>query len=266
MKVTLDYNIPEPPLVDGGRFDLDTDIMSYLLDNSKIDRKFNHYLKDKSVIVVGPAAYMVGKEKADFIESFDVVVRLNRGWSVREDLVNDFGRRTDVRWHCGIEHENNGGVWNIEGMKDYGVKWACIPFPRHLSYFHNDILKFEKLNEEHNMNFHCWSDMELYLSIHQYIGTRMGIGTTAFADLFFYDFKRLHISGITFLDGGWYKGYKQKELYDGPDAQYLQSDIWKTHTDVGGHAMLPQRKLLKLMSDMDERITMDTEVKEVIDK
>ena len=43
-----------------------------------------------------------------------------------------------------------------------------------------------------------------------------------------------------------------------------ESDIWKNHTDVGGHAMIPQRKLLKLLSEIDDRITMDKEVEKVI--
>ena len=50
MKVSLDYNIPEPEKVDGGRFSLNEKIMKYLMNNCTIDRKSNQYLKDKSVI------------------------------------------------------------------------------------------------------------------------------------------------------------------------------------------------------------------------
>ena len=174
------------------------------------------------------------------------------------------GERTDIRYHCGMEHENNGGAWEIQSMIDNKVSWASIGFPRYLSYFHNDILKFEKMNKNFNMNFHIFSDLELYLSLHHYMGTRMALGTTAFSDLILYDIKRLHISGITFLDGGYFKDYKQSNEFNGPEATYLESDIWKNHTDVGGHAMIPQRKLLKLLSEIDDRITMDKEVEKVI--
>ena len=266
MKVSLNYNIPEPEKIDGGRFGLNEEIMKYLMNNCTIDRKYNQYLKDKSVIIVGPAAYMLEKEQGDFIESFDVVVRLNRGWRVKDEHKKNLGERTDIRYHCGMEHENNGGAWEIENMISQGVEWATIGFPRYLDYFHNDILKFEDLNKQHNMNFHVFSDLELYLSLHHYLGTRMSVGTISFADLALYDFKRLHISGITFLDGGYFKSYKQSKEFDGPDAAFLESEIWKKHTDVGGHAMIPQRKLLKLLSDIDDRITMDDEVKHVINK
>ena len=83
-KITLDYNVAEPERVDGGRFDLDENLLRHLLDNCTIDRKYNQYLKGKSVIIVGPAAYMLEKESSEFIESFDIVVRLNRGWKIKE--------------------------------------------------------------------------------------------------------------------------------------------------------------------------------------
>tara|TARA_A100001391_G_C5026824_1_gene267284 strand:- start:126 stop:932 length:807 start_codon:yes stop_codon:yes gene_type:complete len=263
-KITLDYNVAEPERVDGGRFDLDENLLRHLLDNCTIDRKYNQYLKDKSVIIVGPAAYMLEKESSEFIESFDIVVRLNRGWKIKDEHKKYLGERTDIRYHCGMEHENNGGAWEIQSMIDNNVSWASIGFPRYLSYFHNDILKFEKMNQHFNMNFHIFSDLELYLSLHHYMGTRMALGTTAFSDLILYDIKRLHISGITFLDGGYFKDYKQSNEFNGPEATYLESDIWKNHTDVGGHAMIPQRKLLKLLSEIDDRITMDKEVEKVI--
>ena len=186
---------------------------------------------------------------------------------IEDKYKKQFGERTDVRYHCGMEHVNNGGPWNIPGMIDYGVEWSCIQFPRYLDYFHNDILNFEKLNETHNMNFHCWSDLELYMSIHHYLGTRMNLGTAAFTDLMFYDISRLHISGITFLEGGWYGGYEKsnKKYSGGKDAGHFKSDEWKKEKGSGNHAMIPQRKLLKLLSEYDDRITMDKEVKEVIE-
>jgi hypothetical protein len=262
MKAYLDFIIPEGEKIDGGRFDLTPEIWRHLYDNSKIDRKFNEYLRGKKVIIVGPASYMLEKESADFIESFDVVVRLNRGWNVKEELKKNLGARTDVRYHCGMEHENNGGAWNIQGMLDYGVQWAAIQFPRNLDYFHNDVLNFEKLNSEYQMNRHVWSDLELYMTIHHYLGTRISIGTAAFTDLIFYDVERLHVSGITFLQDGWYKGYKQREYFN--DKEYMKEDLWKDKLDVGGHAMTPQIKLLNLIRECDDRLTVDKEMEQYL--
>ena len=68
MKVQLDWPIiPELEKIKGGRFEIDSTILKYLFDNCTIDRKFNNYLKGKSVIVVGPSPYMMEQERADFI-------------------------------------------------------------------------------------------------------------------------------------------------------------------------------------------------------
>ena len=61
-----------------------------------------------------------------------------------------------------MEQVQNGGPWDIPGMLDYGVEG--LVFTKYLDYFHNDVLKFEEMNQEHNMNFHYWSDLELYMS------------------------------------------------------------------------------------------------------
>jgi len=43
----------------------------------KMISEFHDYLKDKNVIIVGPAAYLLGKNKGEFIDNFDVVVRIS---------------------------------------------------------------------------------------------------------------------------------------------------------------------------------------------
>ena len=189
-------------------------------------------------------------------------MRLNRGWKIKDEHQQHFGTKTNIRYHCGMVHENNGGAWDIQQMIEAGVEYAAISFPKNLDYFHDDITRFEQLNEDHNMNFHYFSDLELYTSIHHYLGTRMAIGMAAFIDLLFYDIKSLHVSGITFGEGGWFKGYKQKESFDKND--YMKEEMWTKHRTIGNHAMIPQRKLMKLCSEIDSRISFDPEVEEVI--
>tara|TARA_R100001015_G_C4630854_1_gene192854 strand:+ start:2253 stop:3041 length:789 start_codon:yes stop_codon:yes gene_type:complete len=262
MKLSLNYRIQEPEKIYGGRFSLTKDIMNHLFDNAKIDRKFNNFLKDKSVIIVGPAPYTKNKKRADYIESFDVIVRLNKQWNISEDMQEFIGKRTDIRYHCGMEQSNNGGPWDIEEMKKYGVKWAAINFPEYLDYFHDDVQKFKTLNKDYNLNFHCFSDLELYCTIHHHLGTRMNVGTAAALDLMFYDIKSLHIMGMTFFQGGHVEGYKEKRNVD-----FLKT-VWDEENLALGpnHAQKPQQELIKMLHEMDNRLTLDDEVKEVIYK
>ena len=91
---------------------------------------------------------------------------------------------------------------------------------------------------------------------------RNSLKRSAFTDLIFYDIERLHVSGITFLQDGWYKGYKQREYFD--DKEYMKEDLWKEKLDVGGHAMTPQIKLLNLIRECDDRLTVDKEMEQYL--
>ena len=76
-----------------------------------------------------------------------------------------------------------------------------------------------------------------------------------------YDFKTLHISGITLFKGGWSSDYKgrDKDLGEGYTNQI------KGHPEIDkviNHAQKPQQQLLKLITDNNKKITLDPEVKE----
>lgn len=263
MKVELNLNIPELPRPDGGDYNLTADVLKYFLNNAKIDRSLNHYLKDKSVIIVGPASYMKDSGKGEFIESHDIIIRCNGFWKPDSSLYKDVGKRTNIRWHSGAEFPSTGGMWNIKDMIDYGVEYVCIQYPKYLDYFHYDIKKFENLNEEYNLPFHYWSDLELYLSFHHYLGTRMQLGMAAVTDLMFYDLKSLHISGFSFhanikegIAGDYIEGAKP--------AGYVQNDYNKTIHSFVNHAQIPQMKLLREFMNLDSRLTIDSETDQIL--
>ena len=68
-------------------------------DSVMINKKYNDYLKNKSVIIVAPAAYTTNIEHentGEFIDSHDVVVRMNGGWGISEKNQKYLGSRTDI--------------------------------------------------------------------------------------------------------------------------------------------------------------------------
>ena len=146
MKVELEWPIvPELERVDGGRSGFDWEQISYLIENCSIDRKFLDYIKDKSVILVGPSPYMGKQERGDWIDSFDVVIRMNKSWPVKEEHKPFIGGKTNIRWHNMNTYHRHGGPYNVEDMLEDGVEWLCSQFPLRLDYFHRDIKEFEKL-------------------------------------------------------------------------------------------------------------------------
>ena len=60
--------------------------------------QFNNYLADKKAIIVGPAYYLKDKQQGDYINSFDVVVRINEPMHAPvsgQDKI-DFGYKTNI--------------------------------------------------------------------------------------------------------------------------------------------------------------------------
>lgn len=232
-----------------------------LYSNVVIDKKYNDFLKDKSVIIVAPAGYTTNEENKDqgkFIDSHDVVVRINGGWEISPKNQKYLGNKTDVRYHCMMEHTNNGGPYNIKGMKDKRVKWFCSQFPKNLDYFYADIVHFEKLNQQETnpINFHYWADLKYYLQIHKTLNTRMNAGIAAVVDLLCYDIKSLHIKGFTFFKDGWTKEHKQEGYKETYDSLGEQKEV--------NHSNKPQVEFLDILDKNDTRITLDKEVRNVI--
>ncbi len=56
----IDFNVKEPHR-DGNRTDLTWETFQQYRDEVKISKKFNDYLKGKTVVIVGPSPYLVGK-------------------------------------------------------------------------------------------------------------------------------------------------------------------------------------------------------------
>lgn len=253
MKIELDYFIEEPNRVNPINI---PDIgVSYsdvekIYKQSNISRKYNDYLKGKSVVIVGPASYLEDKSRGSEFDGFDVVVRLNRSYPVKN--TNDYGSRCDIRYHNMSQNPAQGGPFLREQMEIDGVKFISSPFPKHLSYFHNDIKICESHMEGSSVEFHEWSDLEQFLTFHMIMQTRPNIGVCAILDLLNYDIKRLHISGITFFEDGYSSEYKDRD-----------DDLVPAYHEnrVTNHAQKPQKQLIKLLSENDARITMDEEVR-----
>lgn len=253
MKIELNYNVPEPERVLPNLID-DLDV-SYqyirdLYDQSNINRKYNDYLKGKSVVVIGPASYLDGKGMGSFFDSFDVVVRLNRSFPISN--TNDYGSKCDIRYHNMSQHPAQGGPLMIDLMLQSDVKYISSPFPKHLDYFHHDISKCESELKGSVVDFHCWADLEQFLTFHMLLNTRPNIGTCAILDLLNYDIKQLHISGITFFQDGYNVNYQDRD-----------DDLVPTYhsNGVANHAQKPQKQLIKLIVENDSRITLDDEVR-----
>lgn len=59
----------------------------------------NEIFNNKTVIIVGPANNLIGLNMGEFIDSFDIVCRLNDSYIISDERQKDYGKRCDVLLH-----------------------------------------------------------------------------------------------------------------------------------------------------------------------
>ena len=69
----------------------------FLEINKLLDVSFKEYIKDKNVLLIGPSDFLEEKNLKDFIDSSDIVIRINLGYKLTLDENNkDYGTKTNV--------------------------------------------------------------------------------------------------------------------------------------------------------------------------
>ena len=178
------------------------------------NRKFNSYLKNKTVALVGPASYLSEFEFGNKINSKDVVVRINRGMELVEENKKHIGNRTDILYNCLIEHPDNGGVINIKRLKDENVKWVCtIPYcsydgKKTSPFLHPSVKLSTVIKLYFQFNLHIYNHKS-YSLLNKNLDSRADTGFAAIFDLLKYDLKELYITGFSFYLDSFFQGYKK---------------------------------------------------------
>lgn len=86
---------------------------------------FRCYLKGKRVVFVGPAPNLIGQGLGKFIDSFDVIVRTGGAPPVAEELMVDYGSRTEV-WYVNSVFLNRFDKGRIPVCLAQGLRWVCV--------------------------------------------------------------------------------------------------------------------------------------------
>ena len=187
---------------------------------------FLHSLSDKKVIIVGPAPEPEYTEGfGEFIDSFDVVVRVNRGWRMSEDSPSIFGLRTDILYHCWDPDPENGDVIDFSFLRTAGCRAIISPYPTvhnpglRDNMFHYDYrFKCKKwlLSQNGGIDY-CEVGSEFYFALDGAMNTRPNSGTAAFLHLLQSSLSSLHIVGFSFFKKGYVSSYRKS--IDGVVAQ-----------------------------------------------
>jgi hypothetical protein len=203
--------------------------------------EYKRFLKNKSVIIVGPAPTV--KNQQDFIESFDIVVRINKSFDTT-GLENDYGNRTDICYfNTGMtadlfKHLKLSKSFLV--LKKFQIKWLITkaklisletPVPiLPLSPFNSKFKDFK------------FSGQQCYLKgMH---GT-LTMGILAILDLLFYEISNLHVIGFTFYS-------PEINFYH---EQFKNKGNFKNNSHIHNNSTI--KKWLRDYSKTDDRLSFD---------
>lgn len=110
--------------------------------------KYQDFIKNKKVILVGPAKTLVGKETGNFIDSHDVVIRTNGSFPVDQSLHTDYGKRCDSLY-INMYYSRNGNIpiraYEVSNLKFISLKYD----PNRLSHrFKDSKINFRVITRE----------------------------------------------------------------------------------------------------------------------
>lgn len=223
---------------------------------------YSSYLQNKRVAIVGPASYLSKLNTGSYIDSFDIVVRINRGTELIESHSDSIGTRTDILYNCLIKSPDNGGALDVKKYYKSGIKWiSTIP-----GSDINGVCKSNKLHKmvswftvfklKKNFNFHVM-DFREYSKVNKSVESRANTGFAAIFDLLNYNISELYITGYSFYLDDFMSGYK--------DGCTRESEEFARQCFVSQrHKQKPQWEHLKSAVLSDNRIQVDPVLKKIL--
>lgn len=207
--------------------------------------------KDKRVIIVGPSSYLEGMKNGEFIDSFDLVVRINNLHDTNNpELIKDLGVRTDVIYF--------DGSMNQSRFQDYT---KCTPkllkctYPE-TEWFFEDRCRTNIHGLKNFFNVEVVDNImyqNLKSNLNKNLKVRPNSGLIAIVDLLGFSIKELYITGIDFYRSS-YSSYHPD--YGGASLAAVK-EIFKKGDNGDVHDINKQFKYFKNEVCQDPRISMD---------
>lgn len=221
--------------------------------------KYEQFLKGKRVCLVGPSPtvkniqydlFRENIEQVKQIESYDLIVRLNKSLPMPPSLKEFVGERTEVIYNCMSPDPESGGFIDINYLKNK-ISWLVSSLPNKKP-FSFDIENFEKRNNQ-TINFTA-PKLEFFNKIEQEMNTRPNTGVMAILDILSCEIKELYITGITFFKGGYAREYRN----------YDEAQVLARMASHGNHRQEPQIEYMKKILSSDDRVAMDKYLEEIV--
>ncbi|OYT15642.1 MAG: hypothetical protein B7C24_11955 [Bacteroidetes bacterium 4572_77] len=156
---------------------------------------YEDYLTNKTVAIIGPAAYRNKLNQTKIINSYDIVVRVNKG-----NTIKAYGTGT----RCNIHYCSPIGEQHFTSEP----AWVCSPFSEKIEG--NNVKRYinilRNVTKIHSNSFRVVNYTTLK-ELYNILNKRPTCGAVAIFDLLSFDIKELYISGFTFEKNNYIKGY-----------------------------------------------------------
>jgi hypothetical protein len=174
-------------------------------NENRVFEEYNDFLKGKNVILVGPANTLVGAKQGKFIDSFDVIVRLNKSYRVDPDMYEDLGSRTDVLYNCMYPSDSAGGgvaILDMPFIQAQEYKYIVCSYPMVPA----QVMAFRMRNRQQT------PFTAINRGLHQEVAAgckgKPNTGTVTIFDLISRPVKSLYVTGVTFFRTAYHEGYR----------------------------------------------------------
>lgn len=215
------------------------------------ENQYFEYLKDKNVILVGPAEYLVGQSKGEEINKYDVIVRMNSSIPVPDKYKEDYGNRTDVLYHR-LASQGFPTEQTIRSWRSDGVKWIVVK----MQTDHKKINRLKGLIKNHKVS---WLTAQKTVDeLKKKIDRAPNQGIITIVHLLSYPIKSLTVMGIDFYATGYFRGYNNLVNDSEREKMRIKNRQGRIHN------MASQVKYLRELWETDERFVIDDTLKEVL--
>lgn len=163
------------------------------------DAAFGRFVGRKYLALVGPEDTLLGSGSGDYIESHDLVVRVDRGHLISPEMVPDVGDRTDILFHdLRFGHLPSGERERFAADIGADITWICGAYPLlDLDHPHaRDAIAFETVLDTERA-FRTVR-LDRYLALFRRVLTRPSIALSAINDLLGFDIGGLYVTGFSF--------------------------------------------------------------------
>jgi hypothetical protein len=207
-------------------------------------------LVGKKVIIVGPAFYLRGAGLGEYIDSFDVVVRVNHALPIK--YPEDYGSKTTVLYHI-LSHRNHVGAGKLtvteDEVKSWDTDWV-------VSRWDSRSARIRQVGPY--LEGRKWTAMshEFYYKVRRGVGRLSpNTGISAIAHLLQSELKELRVVGFDLYRSGVYEGYG--DVREKENALEV-NDRW--------HDTDAQLRYLAVLKRRDDRLHFDAVLQGIINE